>query len=67
MDDAFGSSLVDALHGETKIIAVCRSAGAHRCGLNAGTQFALDSLVALGSLGVRDDALLLALNVCHGC
>ena len=66
MDDALGSSLVDALHGETKVVAICGGACAHGCRLDASTQFALDSLVALSALGVRDDALLLALNVCHG-
>ena len=61
MNHTFGGSLVDALHGQTNVV-VC--AGCCRS-LDTSTKLALDSLVALGALGVSDDALFLALNVCH--
>jgi hypothetical protein len=61
MNDALSGGLIDALDSETEIVV---GAGVHRV-LHTGTKFTLDRLVAFCTLGVGDDALFLALDVCH--
>ena len=65
MNDALGSSHIEALHRETHVlVAVLRADGLHR-GLHAGAKLALGGLVALGRLGVGENALLLTLDIRH--
>ena len=65
VDDTLGRGHVEALHGEPqRLFAGLGTDGADGV-LAARLQLALDRLVALGSLGVGEDSLLLTLDVCH--
>src|SRR5687768_10588181 len=65
VDDTLGGGLVEALHGEAQGLGVVLGADGVERSLDAGLQLALDGLVALGTLGVGENPLLLALDVGH--
>ena len=66
MNDALGSSHVDALDRNANIFSVGVGSDARLCSLDSSPQLTLDSLIALSALGVRENALLLTFNICHG-
>ena len=65
MDDSLGGGHVDALHREANVLSIGVGADRSAGVLDPSLEFALDRLVALGALGVGQDALLLGLDVCH--
>lgn len=65
MNDMLGRGHVESLDGETKRLGVFRGAGRVAGVLNTGAQLALDGPIPFGGLGVGNDSLLLALDVCH--
>src|SRR5262245_38064934 len=65
VDDTLGGGLVKALHRHAHGLGVVIGAGRGQSGLHAGLQLALDGLVALGALRVREIPLHLALDVGH--
>ena len=66
MNDSLGSSHVDALDGKAKVVFTFWGADSRLCVTHASAEFALDSLIAIGCFCVGKNALLLALDVCHG-
>ena len=61
VNDTLGGRLVNALYRQTKVFL----RASVDCVFYTRTKFAPDSLIAFGTLGVCDDALFLALDVCH--
>ena len=66
MNDALGSCHVDALDRNANIFDAGFRTDGRLSGLDSGLQLTLDSLVALSALGVRQNALFLTFNICHG-
>ena len=65
MNDALGGCHVDALDSKAKCLGVLWGADGVIGVLQTGAHFALDRAVARGCLGVGEDSLLLALDICH--
>ena len=65
VDDALGGSHVEALDGEAEGLWVLVGADRVIGLLQTGANLALGRAVARGRLRVGEDALLLALDVCH--
>ena len=66
VNDALGGRHVDALDRNANIFSVGVRSDCRLCSLDSSPQLTLDSLVALSALGVRENALLLTFNICHG-
>ncbi len=65
MNDMLRRGHVEPFDGEAKGFGVFRRAGRVAGILNTGAQLALDGPIPFGGLGVGNDSLLLALDICH--
>lgn len=65
MNDALGRCHIDALDGKAKRFGVFWGTDGVVGVLQTGAHFALDRAVARGCLGIGEDSLLLALDICH--
>ena len=66
MNDALGGCHVDALDRNANIFNVGVRSDCRLCSLDSSPQLTLDRLVTLSALSVRENALLLTFNICHG-
>ena len=65
VNDALGSGHIEALNGKAQCLWVLGCTDCLGGVLQACTHFALRRAVARGGLGVGEDSLLLALDICH--
>ncbi len=65
MNDTLRCGHVETLYSQAECLRVFSGSDGVVGVLDSGSQLALDCLVAIGGLGIGENSLLLALNVCH--